>query len=442
MTESMFRVVDAEESSSGEEPSGGGPSAGTPKSRSRSQSIPLSARVVLAGLAKLRDGALIVHLPDGTSRRFGNHDALLGELTVHRWCFFSRLLRGADTGAGESYVDGDWSTPDLVALTRLFLVNEAVLAPPRLVGLMGRIRDRLLHMTRSNTRVQARRNIGAHYDLSNDFYSLFLDPSMTYSAGLFTRDGVGLEAAQKAKYRRLAEWAHLRKGDHVLEIGCGWGGFAEYASGALGCRVTGITLSEEQATFARHRMQTRGLSDLVDIRLMDYRDVTGSFDAIVSIEMLEAVGHRYLGDFFELCDRVVRPGGRVALQTISISDQEYDRYRRGTDWIRKYIFPGGHLPSLGWIQTSMARRSDFVVDRLENIGESYATTLRQWRRRFWLKIDAVRDLGFDESFIRLWDFYLATCEAAFLQHQIGNLQLQLSRAGETGRDPSHPGKQL
>jgi len=441
MTESLFRVVDAEESSSGEKPSGGGRSEGTPRSHSQSQSTPLAARAVLAGLGKLRDGALIVHLPDGTNRKFGNHDALPGELTVHRWRFFSRLLRGADTGAGESYVDGDWSTPDLVALTRLFLANEAVLAPPRLVGLMGRMRDRLLHMTRSNTRVQARRNIGAHYDLSNHFYSLFLDPSMTYSAGLFTRDGMGLEAAQNAKYRRLAEWAHLRKGGHVLEIGCGWGGFAEYAAGALGCRVTGITLSEEQATFARHRMQERGLSDLVDIRLMDYRDVTGSFDAIVSIEMLEAVGHRYLGGFFELCDRVVRPGGRVALQTISIPDQQYDRYRRGSDWIRKYIFPGGHLPSLGWIQTSMARRTDFVIDRLENIGESYATTLRQWRRRFWMKIDAVRDLGFDDSFIRLWDFYLATCEAAFLQHQIGNLQLQLSRAGEAGGDPSHPGKQ-
>lgn len=433
MTESPFRVVKPEDV-----PSVGRPGTDTDSPRtdrvgssSQSPTTPFAARVVLAGLGRLRDGSLIVNLPDGSSQRFGAHDAPHGELTVHRWRFFARLLRGADTGAGESYVDGDWSTPDLVALTRLFLANEDVLAPPRVVGLMGRLRDRLLHVIRSNSRIQARRNIHAHYDLSNDFYSLFLDPSMTYSAGLFTREGMGLEAAQMAKYKRLAEWAGLRKGDRVLEIGCGWGGFAEYAAGVLRCRVTGITLSEEQAIFARHRMKQRGLADRVEIRLVDYRDVTGSFDAIVSIEMLEAVGHRYLDDFFEVCDRVLRAGGRVALQTITIPDQQYDRYRRGSDWIRKYIFPGGHLPSLGAIQASMARRTGFVVDRLENIGEHYAATLRQWRRRFWMKNDAVRDLGFDENFVRLWDFYLATCEAAFLQHNIGNLQLQLSRAGET-----------
>lgn len=356
-------------------------------------------------------------------------------MTVHRWRFFSRLVRGADIGAGESFVDGDWSTPDLVALTRLFLANEDVLAPPRLVGVLSRTRDRLLHLARSNRRLQARRNIRAHYDLSNDFYRLFLDPSMTYSAALFDRPGVSLGEAQKAKYERLARWAGIREGDRVLEIGCGWGGFAEYAAGELGCSVTGITLSEEQAAFARDRMRKCGLTDLVEIRLTDYRDVRGSFDAIVSIEMLEAVGHRYLDGFFEVCDRVLRPGGRVALQTITISDQVYDRYRRGNDWIRKYIFPGGHLPSLGAVQASLARRTGFVVDRLDNIGDHYATTLRHWRRRFWMKIDAVRELGFDERFVRMWDFYLATCEAAFLQRHIGNLQLQLGRAGETGRDP-------
>ena len=435
MTESPFRVVNSEISPSAESPIVDGPYANAVGSRPKSQATPPSARVVLAGLGRLRDGSLIVNLPDGRSHTYGAQDAPHGELTVHRWRFFARLLRGADVGAGESYVDGDWSTPDLVALTRLFLANEDVLAPPRLVGLMGRMRDRVLHITRSNTRVQARRNIHAHYDLSNDFYSLFLDPSMTYSAGLFTGKGVGLESAQKEKYKRLAEWAGLRRGDHVLEIGCGWGGFAEFAAGDLGCRVTGITLSKEQASFARRRLQERGLADRVDIRLVDYRDVTGTFDAIVSIEMLEAVGHRYLGGFFEVCDRVLKPGGRVALQTITIPDQAYDRYRRGSDWIRKYIFPGGHLPSLGAIQESIGRRTAFVVDRLDNIGESYATTLRQWRRRFWMKIDAVRDLGFDDRFVRLWDFYLATCEAAFLQHHIGNIQLQLSRVGETGRDP-------
>ncbi len=436
MAESTFRIVQPGDRIERDAHAAGGGRPTNKETRDAEGRTPFAARLVLAGLGKLRDGTLSVRLPDGRSRVFGASDSPRAELVVHRWRFFLRLLRGADIGAGESYVDGDWSTPDLVALTRLFLANEEALAPPRLVGLLGRAKDRLLHLTRSNTRGQARRNIHAHYDLSNDFYSLFLDPSMTYSAALFEDSESGLEQAQTSKYRRLAQWAALRPGDHVLEIGCGWGGFAEYAAGTLGCRVTAVTLSEEQAHFARRRMRDNALDHLVEIRLLDYRDIEGSFDAIVSIEMLEAVGHGYLDGFFSVCDRVLRPGGKIALQTITIPDQNYDAYRRGTDWIRKYIFPGGHLPSLGAIQGSLSRRSGLVVDRLENIGEHYATTLRLWRRRFWLQIDRVRELGFDERFIRLWDFYLATCEAAFDHHHIGNLQLQLSRAGEAGAGSS------
>ena len=434
MADPTFSVVNLEETVAGRSPVL--EDASRPGSGAIRDGLPLAARVVIAGFNRLREGRLTVHLPDGSTRSFGTTDSAHAEMTIHRWRFFSRLLRGADVGAGESYVDGDWSTPDLVALTRLFLDNEDVLAPPRLVGVLSRMRDRLLHLARSNRRVQARRNIRTHYDLSNDLYRLFLDPSMTYSAALFDRPGISLEEAQKAKYERLARWAGIRQGDRVLEIGCGWGGFAEYAAGELGCSITGVTLSERQAAFARDRLQARGLTDLVDIRLTDYRDMQGSYDAIVSIEMLEAVGHRYLDSFFAVCDRVLRPGGRVALQTITIPDRVYDRYRRSNDWIRKYIFPGGHLPSLGAVQASMARRTAFVVDRLDNIGDHYATTLRHWRRRFWIKIDAVRELGFDEEFVRMWDFYLATCEAAVRRHHIGNIQLQLSRAGETGREPA------
>lgn len=434
MADPTFSVVNSKETVAGRSPVL--EDASRPGSGAIRDGLPLAARAVITGFDKLREGRLTVHLPDGSSRSFGTTDSAHAEMTIHRWRFFSRLLRGADVGAGESYVDGDWSTPDLVALTRLFLDNEDVLAPPRLVGVLSRMRDRLLHLARSNRRVQARRNIRTHYDLSNDLYRLFLDPSMTYSAALFDRPGISLEEAQKAKYERLARWAGIRQGDRVLEIGCGWGGFAEYAAGELGCSITGVTLSERQAAFARDRLQSRGLTDLVDIRLTDYRDMQGSYDAIVSIEMLEAVGHRYLDSFFAVCDRVLRPGGRVALQTITIPDRVYDRYRRSNDWIRKYIFPGGHLPSLGAVQASMARRTAFVVDRLDNIGDHYATTLRHWRRRFWIKIDAVRELGFDEEFVRMWDFYLATCEAAFRRHHIGNIQLQLSRAGETGREPA------
>jgi cyclopropane-fatty-acyl-phospholipid synthase len=372
-----------------------------------------------------------VRLPDGAVLRFGDPAGTpVAEVTVHDWRFFGRLLRASDVGAGEAYVDGDWSSPDPVAAARLFLANEAELSPSPVLGALGRLRDRLLHLTRSNTRVQARRNIHAHYDLSNEFYSLFLDSSMTYSSAVFDHPDESLLHAQRLKYRMIAEKAGLTEGDRVLEIGCGWGGFAEYAAGELGCRVTGITLSAEQARYARDRMRRLGLEDRVEILETDYRDVRGSFDAIVSIEMLEAVGHRYLDSYFTACDRLLRPHGRVVIQVITIPDQLYHRYRRGTDWIRKYIFPGGHLPSLGAIQNAIARNTSFVVDHLENIGAHYATTLRRWRARFWRRIEQVRALDFDDRFARMWSFYLATCEAAFADRKLGTLQLVLSRSGE------------
>ncbi len=401
-----------------------------PARNGRARSLPLAARLVLGRLDRIRHGHLVVRLPDGSARTFAGTDggtAAVSELEIHRWRFFGRLLRRGDMGAGEAYVDGDWSSPDLVGLTRFFLDNEAELAPPSLLGAFGRLRDRLTHLLRSNTRIQVKRNIHAHYDLSNELYELFLDPSMTYSSALFDRPGLDLEGAQRRKYQRLAEWAELQPGQHVLEIGCGWGGFAEFAASELGCRVTGITLSEEQASFARRRMEVAGLSDRVQIRVVDYRDVDACFDAVVSIEMLEAVGHRFLDGFFETIDRVLRPGGRVALQSITIPDQIYDRYRRGSDWIRAYIFPGGHLPSLGAIQSSLARRSGLVISRLDDMAEDYAATLHQWRERFWAREDRVRELGFDDRFMRMWDFYLATCEAAFLHRQIGVLQLSMMR---------------
>jgi cyclopropane-fatty-acyl-phospholipid synthase len=394
--------------------------------------VPLAARVVLGRLERIRTGHLVVRLPNGTLRTFAGSNrgaAPVRELQVHRWRFFSRLLRRGDVGAGEAFVDGDWSTPDLVGLARLFLDNEAELAPPNLLGLAGRLRDRVVHLLRSNTRKQARRNIHAHYDLSNELYSLFLDPSMTYSSALFDRPSLDLGEAQHRKYHRLAEWAGLTPGMRVLEIGCGWGGFADYAAGELGCRVTGVTLSEAQAQYARSRMDRRGLDDRVDIRVMDYRDIIGRFDAVVSIEMLEAVGHRFLDSFFATCDRVLEPGGRMALQTITIPDQVYHRYRRGTDWIRTYIFPGGHLPALGAIQGSLARTTNLMIEKLDDIAEHYATTLGRWRHEFWKREREVRGLGFDDRFLRTWDFYLATCEAAFRHRQIGVLQLALIRSG-------------
>ena len=406
------------------------PTETTPRHDHR-EGLPPAARLVLRSLSNI-EGSLRMHFPDGSMMDFGNAATdSAAEITVHRWRFFRRVLAAGDVGAGESYVDGDWSSNDLVALSRLFLANEKRIEASPIVGIFGRWRDLLLHRGRDNTRRQARRNISAHYDLSNSLYATFLDDSMTYSAGIFDSPEVSLAHAQRTKNLRMARLAGLVPGSHVLEIGCGWGSFAEIAATELGCRVTGITLSEEQARFARERMRRAGVDDVVEIRVIDYRDLSGTFDAIVSIEMLEAVGHRHLGDYFAACNRHLAAGGRAAIQTITIPDQIYDRYRRGTDWIRKHIFPGGHLPSLGAIQSAVARTTPFVISRAEDIGPHYATTLRRWRLRFEQQVDAVRALGFDGRFTRMWGFYLASCEAAFAHRRIGNLQLVLQRTGDS-----------
>jgi cyclopropane-fatty-acyl-phospholipid synthase len=327
-------------------------------------------------------------------------------------------------------MDGEWSSPELLDLARLFLANETALGLGGAGLLPGRLRDRLQHALRANSRRRARRNISAHYDLGNDFYGLWLDRTMTYSAALFAAPDEPLEGAQRRKYRRIAELAGVEPGMRVLEIGCGWGGFAEVAASELGCHVTGITLSSAQTRFARERLAAAGLGDRTEIRVADYREVRGRFDAIVSIEMLEAVGHRYLPRFFAACERLLEPGGRVGLQSITIPDQLYDRYRRGTDWIRKHIFPGGHLPSLGALQQAMARSSSLVVRQLDDIAPHYAATLERWRRRFRACRAEIAGLGFDDRFVRMWEFYLATCAAAFAHRKLGSLQLSLARAGD------------
>jgi cyclopropane-fatty-acyl-phospholipid synthase len=314
-----------------------------------------------------------------------------------------------------------------VSLIRLMIANRAALkkiTPAALVNIAG---DKLIHSMRANRLGQSKKNIEAHYDLSNDLYKLFLDPTMTYSCAYFEEPGQSLEEAQLAKYRRLAEKVRLQEGDHVLEIGCGWGGFASVAAGEYGARVTGITLSEEQAVYARQRMVDEGLDHLVDIRIVDYREVEGQFDKIVSIEMLEAVGHRFLDTYFEQVDRLLAPDGLAAVQVITIPEQRYDNYRRRPDFIQRYIFPGGHLPSLEAMTSSMGSNTQLFVDETENIGVHYAETLRLWRERFLSNVDEVRELGFDERFIRMWEFYFAYCEGAFLARYIGDLQLVLTR---------------
>jgi cyclopropane-fatty-acyl-phospholipid synthase len=379
-------------------------------------------------LAQLQVGALEVTLPDGRRRVFGDATSeLRSDIDVADWRFFTRLLHGASVGVGESYMLGEWTSSDLVSLFRIVIANRRALrriTPAALLNIAG---DKAVHAVRANRLGQARRNITAHYDLSNALYELFLDDTMTYSAAYFETPRATLEDAQTAKYRRLAEKIRLDADSHVLEIGCGWGGFAVFAATTYGCRVTGITLSEQQAAAARERVHEAGVEDLVEIRIVDYREVRGSFDRIVSIEMLEAVGHRYLGTYFATIDRLLAPDGLAAIQVITIPEQRYDHYRRRPDFIQRYIFPGGHLPSLQAMTGAMGDSSELFVEEVENVGPHYAETLRRWRERFLGNVDRVHALGFDDTFVRMWEFYLAYCEAAFLARYVNDLQVVLTR---------------
>lgn len=388
----------------------------------------IAQKLVFSRLAQLERGRLKVILPTGERLVFGE-SGNEATLRVHNPAFFVRLIGSADVGAGESFMFGEWSTPDLVSLTRLFLDNENLFTPHRLVGSVKRLADRVLHATRRNTIKRAKCNIAAHYDISNELYALFLDRSMTYSSAYFASTEETLGRAQENKYRILAEKAGVNPGNHILEIGCGWGGFAEFAATKYGCRVTAVTLSEAQADFARNRIRRAGLSHLVDIRVEDYRGIRGTFDAIISIEMLEAVGHKYLGNFFATCDRVLKVDGRAALQVITFPDQFYERYRHGSDFIRRYVFPGGHLPSLQAIQNAVARRSSLVIQDVENIAPHYAETLKRWRTAFLDRRTEIEGLGFGTTFCRMWEFYFAICEAGFAHGKLGTLHLTLARPG-------------
>ncbi|TFG68220.1 MAG: class I SAM-dependent methyltransferase [Thermomicrobiales bacterium] len=371
-------------------------------------------RVGHAGLERLRVGAITVILPNGTSRLYGDpSSAHQGEIRIHEHAAFERFLIGGETGGGEAYMEGLWSSPDLAALIRVAAYNRASLALYtgwwRIPAQLGRT---LAHRSRRNTRDNARRNIAAHYDLGNEFYRLFLDESMTYSSAVFESEDQSLEAAQQHKYQRMAERAGLQAGMHVLEIGTGWGGFAIHAAGQLGCRVTTVTISKEQHALARQRVAEAGLADLVDVQLRDYRDIDGVFDAVVSIEMLEAVGHDFYGSYFEAVDRALVPGGKASIQVITFPDVAYDAQRRGANWIQTYIFPGGLCPSLAVIEQNLHGTRLLLRDATD-IAPSYVRTLREWRVRFMANLDAVRAQGFDERFIRMWEYYLALSEAGF-----------------------------
>lgn len=399
----------------------------------------LAARLVFRALEGIREEAVLLALPDGTTRRFGPDEKRPVRLVARSWRPFRALLLGGDLAAAEAYLDGEWTADDLPAVVRIFARNADLFDRETWASRAANVANRLVHRWNRNSRAGSRRNVRAHYDLGNDLYRTFLDPSMTYSCALFETGEETLEEAQATKLRRIAEKARIRPGDRVLEIGCGWGSFALVAAKEYGARVTGVTLSTEQAAWARERVAREGLSDRVEIRLVDYRDLPAegkTYDRVVSIEMLEAVGEEFLPGYFEAVDRLLAPDGIAVIQSITVPDDRYERYRRRPDFIQKHVFPGSHCPSVGAIASAVSARSRLLVHHLEDVGAHYAETLRRWREAFLASLPRIVELGYDERFTRLWDFYLAYCEGGFAARHIGDVQVVLTRSGNRSLGPA------
>lgn len=384
--------------------------------------LPRAARTALQALGRLRQGTLSLRLPDGSG--FSQcHGDPHGAIDVRSWDVFARVLANGDIGLAESWVDGEWTTHDLPAALRVLVANRDSIEELVYGRWWSRLAAHLLHRLRRNSRAGSRRNIAAHYDLGNAFYSLWLDSTWNYSAALFEGDPAqSLEDAQRAKVRRALMAANVQPGDRVLEIGCGWGALAEMAADEFQAQVVGVTLSHEQLAHAQARLGGRA-----DLRLQDYRDVDdGPFDAICSIEMVEAVGREYWPTYFAQVARLLKPGGRACIQSIVIDDALWPRYARGSDFIQQCVFPGGCLPSPSLFEEH-ARAAGLMVEERFAFGADYARTLHLWRERFLAERPAVAALGFDERFLRLWDFYLAYCEVAFDQCNTDVIQYTLRK---------------
>jgi len=392
----------------------------------------LATRAVLARLAGIEHGELV--LRDGvTEHRYGcasSRYALSATITVHDPRFYSDMAFGGSIGAGEAYMQGWWTVDDLTALVRILLCNRAVLDGMEggLARLTGPL-QKALHWLNRNTREGSRRNIAAHYDLGNDFFRLFLDPTMMYSSAIFKHQGMTLEQAQLSRLDRICRKLELAPGDHLLEIGTGWGSMAMHAAEHFGCRVTTTTISREQHELATERIARAGLAGRITVLREDYRDLSGQFDKLVSIEMIEAVGHHFYDDYFSQCGRLLKDDGLMLLQAITIADQRYEAARRSVDFIQRYIFPGSTIPSVTAMLDSITRASDLRLTHLEDIGPHYATTLRLWRENCERERDAIRALGYPEDFMRMWEFYLCYCEGGFLERAIGDVQMLLAKPG-------------
>jgi cyclopropane-fatty-acyl-phospholipid synthase len=375
-------------------------------------------RLLARLLRRVRCGSLAVELPGGERvEGRGAADGPHAAISLHRWRPLARLLLRGDIGLAESYRDGDWSSPDLTALLEFGIRNEAAWGRAFEAALPARWFGRAVHGLRANTRRGSRRNIAFHYDMGNAFYAKWLDPDLIYSSALYATGDETLEEAQAAKIARIAELLAPAADDRVLEIGCGWGALALALAGRHGARVTGLTLSTEQLAHARQRVDAQGLGSRVDLRLQDYRDAEGSYDRIVSIEMLEAVGERYWPVYFETLRRRLAPGGVAVVQVITMADAHFERYRRSPDFIQRFIFPGGMLPSVSALEAEAAR-AGLTLEHAESFGASYAATLAEWRHRFLAAWPSIEPLGFDAAFKRLWEYYLCYCEAGFMAERV------------------------
>ena len=390
----------------------------------------MAARRVLQLLEKMEHGTLTVQFPDRSSKVYGNGAMPHAAISLRNWNVFLASMKSGDIGFAETYIAGDWTTPALSDLLRVMIQNRRVVEDLIYGSWWGRMIYRVKHLLNRNHKANSRKNIHAHYDLGNAFYELWLDGTMNYSSALFEGDfSRSMQAAQNAKVRRALQATDVTAGSRVLEIGCGWGALAEMATLEMGAHVTGVTLSTEQLAFANARMKWNGKAEQADLRLQDYRDIDdGPYDAVCSIEMIEAVGQEYWPTYFQTVSKMLKPGGKACIQSIVIDDALFDRYVKSTDFIQQYIFPGGCLPSPSEFRRQARLAGLEVVDELK-FGPDYAETLRRWRHDFLAHEAQVLTLGFDTAFIRTWEFYLAYCEAAFDEANTDVIQFTLKKPG-------------
>jgi cyclopropane-fatty-acyl-phospholipid synthase len=392
----------------------------------------LARRIVLSRLAKLREGQIVV-TENGEHTTLGQltrEYPITAHLRVLNPKFYSNIAFGGSIGAGEAYMYGYWACAELSDLLRILIRNREVLEQlDSGLALLSAPIQKLLHALNKNTHKGSRKNIAAHYDLGNQFYQLWLDSKMMYSCAYFDTEDTSLEDAATEKLDRICRKLDLSADDSVIEIGTGWGGFAIHAASHYGCHVTTTTISQQQYDYAKQAITDAGLEDKITLLFKDYRDLEGHFDKLVSIEMIEAVGHEFHKAYFKKCCELLKPDGQMLLQAITIADQRYDQYKTDVDFIKRYIFPGGCLTSVTDMSNTMTRQTDMRVIHLEDIGPHYATTLRHWRDRFFARIDEVREFGYSDAFIRMWQFYLCYCESAFTERAIGDVQMLIMRPG-------------